>query len=225
MIASFENPIAPSIDHSAEWLALPYSSEPLPIVFAVDGSYQVIESPNPPYKALAFVKTALFRLDQPAMNALDKDNPHPYALRDMLQNAAAYHATVFPMRHIVVPGMNVYDAVRHTIFESMKDELLEGAVFETLKWIAYEQWSDAQKPLPAFECPHCASQKATLAYNSEKGPCPSCGEEILLTDMLGFHRSKYEGGLLPIELANAVASLSTYPSAKVLQLFAESRGP
>lgn len=34
--------------------------------------------------------------------------------------------------------------------------------------------------------------------------------------------SQYEGGLFPIELAHNVASLSTYPSAKVLALFAEA---
>jgi hypothetical protein len=33
--------------------------------------------------------------------------------------------------------------------------------------------------------------------------------------------NKFEGALLPVELANKIASLSTYPSAKVLELFAE----
>jgi hypothetical protein len=36
--------------------------------------------------------------------------------------------------------------------------------------------------------------------------------------------SQYEGGLFPIELAHNVASLSTYPSAKVLAMFAEASG-
>ncbi|MFQ3613519.1 MAG: hypothetical protein SNJ68_07370 [Cyanobacteriota bacterium] len=31
----------------------------------------------------------------------------------------------------------------------------------------------------------------------------------------------HEGGLLPVELANGVASLSTYPSARILKMFAE----
>ena len=35
--------------------------------------------------------------------------------------------------------------------------------------------------------------------------------------------NKFEGALLPIELANKIASLSTYPSAKTLELFAESK--
>ncbi len=34
--------------------------------------------------------------------------------------------------------------------------------------------------------------------------------------------NKFEGALLPIELANKIASLSTYPSAKALELFAEA---
>lgn len=33
--------------------------------------------------------------------------------------------------------------------------------------------------------------------------------------------NRFEGALLPIELANNIASLSTYPSAKTLELFAE----
>ena len=34
--------------------------------------------------------------------------------------------------------------------------------------------------------------------------------------------NKFEGALLPIELANKIASLSTYPSAKTLELFSDS---
>ncbi|MCC7159261.1 MAG: hypothetical protein IT281_06965, partial [Ignavibacteria bacterium] len=34
--------------------------------------------------------------------------------------------------------------------------------------------------------------------------------------------NKYEGALLPIELANKIASLSTYPSAKALELFSQA---
>lgn len=34
--------------------------------------------------------------------------------------------------------------------------------------------------------------------------------------------NRHEGALLPIELANGIASLSTYPSAKALELFSEA---
>ena len=51
-----------------------------------------------------------------------------------------------------------------------------------------------------------------------------------LSDLIGFDRivstlpillsNRYEGALMPVELANGVASLSTYPSAKILKIFA-----
>lgn len=52
-----------------------------------------------------------------------------------------------------------------------------------------------------------------------------------ISDLIGFQRIlatlpslvsyKYEGALFPIELANGIASMSSYPSAKILQKFAE----
>lgn len=184
---SFEDPSAPAPVSTAQWQATPTGGELLPLVFAVDGSLQVIQNEVPPHKTLAFVKTALLRIDKPALAAIDQRMPHPYAIRDLLSDAAMYHATVFPLRHIVVPGLNTYDAVRHTIYESVKDASLGGEVFETLKWLAYEKWDGEQKPLPPFECPHCEISHATLPYDSDTGSCPNCGNELLLTDMLGFH--------------------------------------
>jgi hypothetical protein len=52
------------------------------------------------------------------------------------------------------------------------------------------------------------------------------------SDLIGWDRiyatlptilsNRHEGALLPIELAHGVASLSTYPSARILKLFAEA---
>jgi hypothetical protein len=41
--------------------------------------------------------------------------------------------------------------------------------------------------LPTFQCPHCATDNATLPIDAEKGLCPDCWKEIYITDMLGFH--------------------------------------
>jgi hypothetical protein len=184
---SFESPATTPPASTGTWDDPPVSDERLPLVFAVDGSLQIIVNELPPHKTVAFVKTALLRVDKRALAAIDRHMPHPYAIRDLMANAAIYHATVFPLRHIVVPGMSTYDAVRHTIFESIKDASLGGEPMETLKWIAYEKWGNDQKALPPFECPHCESNAATLPYDAERGNCPSCGKELLLSDMLGFH--------------------------------------
>jgi hypothetical protein len=170
------------------WQELNSNSDPLSIIFGVDGSLQTIEADTPPYKALGFVKTALLRLDQTALSKLDKDSPNPFALRDILSDSALYHATVFPLRNVSVPDMTNYDAIRNIIFESIKDPSLDGEPYETLKWIAYEKWDNQDKSLPLFECPHCQLTVATLEYDADEGTCRSCGGHLLLTDMLGFHQ-------------------------------------
>lgn len=185
---SFENPVQCPVSTNCSWEAMPSNGEPLALVFGVDGSMQVIESETPPYKALAFIKTALLRIDRAALSSIDEELPHPFALRDILADSALYHATVLPLRYVVVPGMSVYDAVREIIFESVKDASLDGEPFETLKWIVYEKWDGKKKHLPPFECPHCEKTIATLPYDAEEGNCPNCNGKLFLTDMLGFHQ-------------------------------------
>ncbi|MEP7342841.1 MAG: hypothetical protein ABI977_34250 [Acidobacteriota bacterium] len=187
LVESFERPSGDEVTDRASWVPFPTLGQPLDLIFSVDGSIQVIEDELPPHKALAFVKTALMRIDQVALSRIDKDFPHPFEVRDLMTDSAMYHATVFPLRHVKVPEMTVYDAVRRTIFESMKDGSLNGEPLETLKWIAYEKWSGNQKSLSPFQCPHCDSDQATLSYDSERGLCLECGGELFISDMLGFH--------------------------------------
>jgi len=184
----FEDTAQSPISATGSWEAIPSNVQPLSLVFGVDGSMQVIESDTPPYKALAFIKTALLRVDRVALSSIDEESPHPLALRDILADSALYHATVLPLRHVIIPGMSVYDAVRQIIFESLKDASLDGEPLKTLKWIAYEKWDGKQKQLPLFECPHCEKTIATLPYDAEEGNCPDCSGKLFLTDMLGFHQ-------------------------------------
>ncbi len=196
LIKSFEEIEAdPQVDKS-RWNPLDFSGKPLDLVFAVDGSFQVIQDEVPPHKALAFIKTALMVVDQVRLARVDKQSPHPFALRDIMSDSAIYHATVFPLRHVKVPGTTVYHTIRQIIYESIKDPSpsIKGEIMETLKWIAFEKWSGQRRQLPFFECPHpeCASGRATLDYDLEEGNCPACGKTIYLTDMLGFHHDMVE---------------------------------
>lgn len=189
LVQNFEQPDATNFPSFTGWQPFPTLDEPLDLIFAVDGSWQPVVDERPPYKALAFIKTALMKIDQVALKGIDNETPHPFALRDLMADAALYHATAFPLRHIYTAGMTVYDAVRRAIFESVNDASLSGEVMETLKWLAYEKWSASPRPLPPFQCPHphCATNRATLPIDAEKGSCPDCGNELFITDMLGFH--------------------------------------
>ena len=188
LVDQFEaNGLATTADCSC-WEPIPSGKKPLTLVFGIDGSMQPIESDLPPYKRLAFIKTALLRLDQYALSKIDRDYPHPLALKDILADSALYHATVFPLRHVSIPGLNTYHAIRQVIFDSIKDASLNAEPMETLKWIAYEKWDGKQKEIPLFECPHCEETVATLPYDAETGQCPNCNGPLFLTDMLGFHQ-------------------------------------
>lgn len=197
----FDDPEYIPGESKATWQELPAGEGELDIIFSSDGSFQVIESPQPPYKAITFVKTALLKLDQYAISKIDKDTPHPLALRDLMKDSALFHSTAFPLRHVKVEGKTIFNAVREIIFESIKDvglnNALDGAMMETLKWIVYEKWSPAPRTeLEKFGCPHCLSTTsknlATLPFNQEKGNCPNCGGELFITDVFGLHYSMTE---------------------------------
>jgi hypothetical protein len=192
IVQNFENPTVETGFPKVNWQPLPKLGQPLDLIFAVDGSLQIITDDSPPYKALAFVKTALMRLDQVAISKIDKVSPHPFEIRDLMSDSAMYHATVFPLRHVVIPNFSVYNAVRQIIYESLKDESLNSEPLETLKWIAYEKWSGAKKDLPGFQCPHCGFESATLYYDTEVSECSNCKNQIFISDMLGFHLEMVE---------------------------------
>lgn len=192
IVENFEQPEAIETSDNIRWEPFPPLGEPLDLVFAVDGSWQPVTDERPPYKSIAFIKTALMKVDQVALSRIDQDAPHPLALRDLMSEAALYHATAFPLRHVYSKGLSVYDAVRQIIFESLKDASLNGEVMETLKWLAYEKWAKTTRySLPPFQCPHSEvdgiTHDATLGFDAEEGKCATCGKTIFITDMLGFH--------------------------------------
>ncbi len=187
LISHFEKPEPAKIESNAVWEKFDCDESPLRIIFAVDGSKQTIRSDLPPYKELSFIKTALLRLDQHAISKVDSDAPHPMALRDIMSDAALYHATVFPLKGVRVQGKSNYDAVRQIIFDSMNDHSLGGEPYNTLKWLAYELWSGEKNNSPSFKCPYCDMEISGLPYKADEGECSNCGGHLYLTDMIGFH--------------------------------------
>jgi len=189
-----DNQFVEHTGNSSKWESLPNDGEELKIIFSTDGSIQIIENPYPPFKTIAFVKSALLRVDQYAISKINKDAPNPFALRDLMKESALYHSTAFPLRNVYIEGKTNYDAIREIMFESVKDNglnnSLDGAMMETLKWIAYEKWLERPKEeLEKFGCPHCNKNVATLQFDQEKGTCPQCSGEIFITDMFGLHQS------------------------------------
>lgn len=158
--------------------------KPLKYIWIADGSYvSVVEN----RKEVAFVKTALMTVDRDKVSKIDKDYPHPLFLQEIMRDSALFHATVFPLKNLKSEKGNIYNTVRHIIYDSMKvDE--GGEYFETLKWLSYRKWEKAKNFSPSFECPCCGEKiESGFPYDLDSWNCPKCNNEIFLTDMLGFH--------------------------------------
>lgn len=165
--------------------------ESLKYIWAVDGSYVPVQADPPTGKEVAFVKIALLSVDQKNLQKIDKRNPHPLLLQDIMANSALFHSTVLPLKNVKTALGSNYDAVRHIIFDSMQvDE--DGEYFKTLKWLAYRKWDEFQVNSPKFDCPHCMEEIPGLPYDASKGTCPHCKKEVLLTDMIGFQHDMEE---------------------------------
>lgn len=164
-------------------------AEPLRGIWATDGSCVPIEAAGKSPKEISFVKTALLTIDRTRLEAVDKENPHPLLLQDIMTDSAVFHATVFPLKNVRTSMGTNYDAIRHIVNESMKIDQ-DGAFYETLKWIAFKKWSNQRANSPAFNCPHCDYKiDAGLPFDADEGICPriKCRQPIFLTDMIGFH--------------------------------------
>ena len=194
LVESFERPEIPQESRDLRWQPIESGSDNLKYIFGVDGSVQIVQSDVSPYSTLGFVKTAILKLDEYALAKVDKDDPHPFVLRDILQNSAIYHATAFPLRNVSIPGMSNYNAIRGILYESIGDPSpdMEGQVLETLKWLAYKKWTSSRDRLTYFECPHCHDKRATLPYDAAEGVCPYCSKQLYITDWLGFHQEMGE---------------------------------
>lgn len=192
IINQFENIKPSEAESESTWEEINPDAEPLDLIFAVDGSLQTVRSDFPPYKELSFIKTALLWLDQHALAKLDPDTPHPIEMRDIMTESAMYHATVLPLKGVRIPGQSNYNTVRKIIFDSFQDASLGAEPYKTLKWLAYEKWTDKKPKSPNFDCPLCEQKEQSFAYDHDESECTNCKEHLYLTDMIGFHMEMSE---------------------------------
>lgn len=169
-------------------------AKPLSLIFAVDGSMQIVSSESMPKREVAFIKTALVRLDPRAVAKLDPDYPHPLAMRDMMKDAALFHAAALPLKGITLPGYDYLIAVRTIIRDFMKDPRLQGEPYKTLQWIVHKQWGRTPSVGPHFMCPHCGGNVPGFEPGQDTKNCPNpkCNAALFLTDCLDMHREMLE---------------------------------
>ncbi|MDC7252999.1 hypothetical protein [Wohlfahrtiimonas chitiniclastica] len=177
------------------WQVVEHKPSPFKLIYCVDGSIAPVVSLGLIKKELAFVKTALFVLDESSLDHIDKKYPHPLQMKKMMKDSAHLHATVFPLKNIRLKGTSLYDSVRKVVFDSFKDPSQDGLIYETYKWLIYKKWEQNKKSLsPSFQCPHldCRLEINGMPYDSDKINCPHCNQEVLSTDLIGLHMEMNE---------------------------------
>ena len=189
LVDQFEYPAASEEEPGKDlWCEFdPAGIDPLRVVLAVDGSFQPVKSDTYPPRSIAFIKTALVRIDRRQLERMDKDLPHPILMKALMADSALQASTVLPLRNVRVPGTSNYDLVRRIIRDSFQIES-DGLVYQTLKWLAYQKWAPEERSSsPEFRCPHCPQDVPGLPYDADAGRCGHCGGELYLSDMIGFH--------------------------------------
>lgn len=172
-----------------------YSSKSIPLsrIWSVDGSNVVINVGQHPKKEVAFIKTALFLVNMSKLEDIDKSNPHPLHMKALMSDSALFHSTIFPLNNVKTNIGNNYDTIRHIIFDSIKFDK-DGIYYDTFKWLLYKKWENNENNTsPEFSCPHCGNiVNNGFHYNRDVMSCINCKEEILLTDVMGFHLDMLE---------------------------------
>lgn len=180
----------------------PSDIDPLTIILAVDGSFQPVVSDGYPVRAVAFIKTALVRIDRRQLDKIDKDMPHPVLMKALMADSALQSSTVLPLRNVRVQGISNYDMVRSIVRDSFRIET-GGLIHQTLKWLAYRKWwPELRSASPEFQCPHCPETCRGLPFDADAGTCEHCGSQVYLSDMIGFHLDMGEDQA-PDSVANA----------------------
>lgn len=197
LIDEFENLVLDDMNSEdiSDWQMVEHKPSPFERIYCVDGSIAPIVSLGLIKKELAFVKTALFVLDESSLDHIDKKYPHPLQMKKMMKDSAHLHATVFPLKNIRLKNNSLYDSVRRIVFDSFRDPSQHGLIYETYKWLAYKKWEPEKKSLsPSFQCPHldCQLEINGMPYDSDKISCPHCDQEVLSTDLIGLHMEMNE---------------------------------
>lgn len=104
LIKNFESTGEESFDDDEKGLWQTYdpsTERPLEEIWVSDGSYQPIVENK---REVSFIKTALMNIQQRKIDKIDKNNPHPLLLQDIMKDSAEYHSTILPLRNVVSNG-------------------------------------------------------------------------------------------------------------------------
>jgi hypothetical protein len=165
---------------------------PIKHIIAVDGGFnEVAVRSEFPSATICFYQFGALIFD---VEDLEHLAAQPFIDPDDIQKLKKIQRIklTLPVRNVTVkPEKTLTASIRKTMYRFFMDELDEGCLIETLKWIVFEDFDARLDSWTLASCPVCAESKVELQKKSMSKEftfkCPSCKSDIYLTDVLRLH--------------------------------------
>jgi hypothetical protein len=188
---------------------------PIKHIIAIDGGYnEVAVRSEFPSATICFYQFGALIFD---LEDLEHLATQPFIDPDDIQELKKIQRIklTIPVRNVTVkPEKTLTASIRKTIYGFFKNELDDGCLIETLKWIVFEDFDMRLDVWMLASCPVCMEPKVELRKKLMTKEftfkCPSCTSETYLTDVLRLHEIIDDelgaGGILGY-LVNAVEQI------------------
>lgn len=161
-------------------------------VIAIDGSWdEVLVESSYPTAELAFLQLGALSFQ---LTDLNRMRGQPFIHRSDLARLKHIqrHKLVLPLRNIALRGSH---SLSHTMRRAMYEFFMrsdgEETLMETLRWLIFQEYGPVQATWSLTSCPLCAARQIpihkTMVEDTPTFPCPRCGGELYLTDILRLH--------------------------------------
>lgn len=168
--------------------------DPIRHIIAVDGGFnEVAVRSEFPSATICFYQFGALIFD---VDDLENLAVQPFIDPDDIQKLKQIQRIklTLPVRNVTLKGeTTLIESVRKTIYRFFMDEVDEGRLIETLKWLVFEEFDARLDTWTLAGCPVCAEPKVHLHKKELSREfvvrCPSCKSDIYITDVFRLHEA------------------------------------
>lgn len=177
-----------------QFILEPVQNNPIKNIVAVDGGRsEVFVKKDFPSSTLTFFQFGALIFKTEDLEAISKKtfiDPEDIAKLNTIQR---YKLTL-PTKNILLKEVSSFkESFRKTLFDFFVRGSGGETFAETLRWLVFQEFDTPLDEYILASCPHCGQSSIPLGTETKKAnftfQCPSCKEEIYLTDIFRLHEA------------------------------------